>query len=85
MKPSVSDHGWLVADPVLVATDTTTCILQVNGKLRDRIEVPVTAGEDELRERALASAKVRQALDGGHVAKVIVVPPKLINVVSRKR
>jgi leucyl-tRNA synthetase len=69
------------ADPALLVADTVTCVLQVAGKVRDRIEVPAGIGEDELRELALAAPKVVAALEGRGVRMVKVVLPKLVNVV----
>ena len=56
-------------------------MLQVAGKVRDRIEVPPSITEDELRARALASEAVQKALDGRDVRTVVVRAPKLVNVV----
>jgi leucyl-tRNA synthetase len=70
-----------IADPALLVAETVTCVLQVAGKVRDRIEVPAGIGEDELRELALAAPKVVAALDGRGVRLVKVVLPKLVNVV----
>jgi leucyl-tRNA synthetase len=53
----------------------------VNGKVRDRVQVPAGLSEDELVERAKASERVRSYLDGGEARKVIVVPDKLVNIV----
>ena len=57
-------------------------MLQVDGKVRDRIEVEPEVGEEELRSAALASAKVQAALAGRPVARLVVVPPKLVNLVT---
>jgi leucyl-tRNA synthetase len=81
-EASVAKAGWPVADPALLVQESITCIVQVDGKVRDRLEVPVTIGEDELRELALAAAGVGRALAGRGVATVIVRPPKLVNIVS---
>jgi leucyl-tRNA synthetase len=66
-----------------LASDTFTLILQVNGKLRDRIEAPSGAAEKELLELAHASDKVSQHVDGKEIVKEIVVPGKLVNIVAR--
>ena len=58
-----------------------TCVLQVAGKVRDRIEVPPDVSDDDLRERALASEAVTRALDGRDVRTVVVRAPRLVNVV----
>ncbi len=70
-----------VADPALLVEESVTCVVQVQGKVRDRLEVPPDIDEDSLRELALASAAVTRALDGRAVRTVVVRPPKLVNVV----
>ena len=79
----VWEQPWPEADPELLAHDTVTLVVQVNGKLRDRIEVAADAGEEELLERARASESVRRHLDGKEVVKEVVVPGKLVNLVVR--
>jgi leucyl-tRNA synthetase len=74
---------WPEADPELLASETVTVVVQVNGKLRDRIETSTEATEAELLERARASEKVRAHVDGKDVVKEIVVPGKLVNLVVR--
>jgi leucyl-tRNA synthetase len=80
-EPSVALAGWPVADPALLVQDMVTCVVQVAGKVRDRLEVPPGIGEDELRELALAAPGVIRTLGGAEVRKVIVVPPRLVNIV----
>jgi leucyl-tRNA synthetase len=60
-----------------------TCVVQVDGKVRDRVEVAPDATEDELRDLAMTSERVRAALGDRPVARVVVVPPKLVNLVTR--
>jgi leucyl-tRNA synthetase len=79
----VWDVPWPVADPALLASDTVTLVVQVNGKLRDRIEAPSEAPEAELLALARESEKVRRHLDGKQIVKEIVVPGKLVNLVVR--
>ena len=79
----VWEESWPQADPALLASDTVTLVVQVNGKLRDRIEAAADAPESELLELARASEKVRRHLDGKEVVKEIVVPGKLVNLVVR--
>jgi leucyl-tRNA synthetase len=81
-EPSVAKAGWPAVDPALLVQESVTCVVQVNGKVRDRLEVPPGISEDELRELALAAPGVIRALDGQSVRKVIVRPPKLVNVVA---
>jgi leucyl-tRNA synthetase len=80
-EPSVALAGWPVADPALLVEDQVTCVVQVNGKVRDRLEVPPGIGEDELRQLALAAPGVVRALAGAGVRTVIVRPPRLVNIV----
>ncbi len=80
-KASVATAGWPVADPALLVQDLVTCVVQVDGKLRDRLEVPPGIGEDELRGLALAAPGVGRALAGRDVRMVIVRAPKLVNIV----
>ena len=61
--------------------DTVTAVVQVQGKVRDRLEVSPDISEDELRELALASENVQRALDGRGIRTVIVRAPKLVNIV----
>jgi leucyl-tRNA synthetase len=69
------------ADPALLVEETVTCVVQVAGKVRDRLEVSPSSDEDTLRALALASEAVQRVLDGRPVRKVIVRPPRLVNVV----
>ncbi|HUK96376.1 MAG TPA: class I tRNA ligase family protein, partial [Gaiellaceae bacterium] len=71
---------WPQADEALLRHETIELVLQVNGKVRDRVEVPVGLSEAELIERAKASPKVQAHLDGDEV-RAIVVPDKLVNLV----
>jgi leucyl-tRNA synthetase len=80
----VGEAGWPEADPALLVQDTVTCVVQVAGKVRDRLEVSPDITEDALRELALASPKVTSALQGAEINKVIVRVPKLVNVVPAK-
>jgi leucyl-tRNA synthetase len=79
----VWEEPWPQADPALLASDRVTLVVQVNGKLRDRIEVPADAAEEELLAAARGSEKVAAHLDGKEVVKEIVVPGKLVNLVVR--
>ncbi|RJK97067.1 leucine--tRNA ligase [Vallicoccus soli] len=78
---SLAREPFPEADPALLVEDTVTCVLQVKGKVRGRIEVPASVGEDELRELALADAGVQRALAGAPVRTVVVRAPRLVNVV----
>ncbi|MSV44267.1 MAG: leucine--tRNA ligase, partial [Actinobacteria bacterium] len=80
-EPTVALAGWPAVDPALLVEESVTCVVQVAGKVRDRIEVPPTIGEDELRALALAAPGVVKALEGVEVRTVVVRPPKLVNIV----
>jgi leucyl-tRNA synthetase len=80
-QPCVALAGWPVVDEALLVEDSVTCIVQVAGKVRDRLEVPPGIGADELRGLALASAAVQRALEGKGVRTVVVREPRLVNVV----
>jgi leucyl-tRNA synthetase len=81
--PLVAKAPWPAADPALLVQETVTCVVQVNGKVRDRLEVPPGISEDELREQAMAAPGVDRALTGLGVQRVIVRPPKLVNIVAK--
>jgi leucyl-tRNA synthetase len=80
---NVWEQPWPTADPDLLAADRVTLVVQVNGKLRDRIEADPGAGEQELLELARGSERVHAHIDGREVVKEIVVPGKLVNLVVR--
>ncbi len=79
----VWERPWPQADPALLVSDTVTLVVQVNGKLRDRIEAGAEASKEELLELARGSEKVAKHLEGKAVVKEIVVPGKLVNLVVR--
>jgi leucyl-tRNA synthetase len=74
-------HPFPQADPALLVEETVTCIVQVQGKVRAKLEVSPAATDDELGELALAEANVQRAIDGREVRRMIVRAPKLVNVV----
>jgi leucyl-tRNA synthetase len=77
------EQPWPEADPAMLERDTFELVVQVNGRVRDRFEVPADLSEDELVARAKESPKVQAHLNGGEVRKTIVVPRKLVNLVVR--
>jgi leucyl-tRNA synthetase len=77
----VHERPWPAADPAKLTVATVTMVVQVNGKVRDRIEVDAGIDAAEAERLALASEKVRSHLDGGEPRKVIARPPNLVNVV----
>jgi leucyl-tRNA synthetase len=80
--PSVARTTWPVADPALLVEDSVTCVIQVNGKVRDRLDVSPDIAEAELRELALAASGVARALGDQEINRIVVRPPKLVNIVA---
>ncbi len=75
------ERAWPAADPALLERETIELVLQVNGKVRDRVRVPAGLPEEELVAVARASEKVQAHVDGATERRVIVVPDKLVNIV----
>ncbi|WP_125777002.1 leucine--tRNA ligase [Antribacter gilvus] len=78
---SLAREPFPVADPAYLVQETVTCVVQVQGKVRARLEVAPDIAEDDLREAALAEPNVVKAMDGRGVRTVIVRAPKLVNIV----
>ncbi|WP_167153239.1 leucine--tRNA ligase [Streptomyces sp. MBT27] len=78
---SVVHRDFPVADPAYVVDEAVTCVVQIKGKVKARLEVPPTISDDELEKLALADEGVVAALDGAGIRKVIVRAPKLVNIV----
>ena len=81
-EPTVARAGWPVVDEALLVEDSVTAVVQVQGKLRARLEVSPDISESELEALALADEAVQRALEGKQVRKVIVRAPKLVNIVA---
>ena len=81
--PSILAHPWPAADPDLAAEETVTIVVQVMGKVRDRMEVPAGADLHPLQQQALSLPGVAKHLQGKEVVRVITVPDKLINIVVK--
>ena len=80
-EPTVFHAGWPTPDPALLVEESVTCVVQINGKVRDRLEVPPDIDEAQLRALALSTLAVVKALDGREVRTVVVRAPKLVNLV----
>ncbi len=80
-EPSVARAGWPAVEESLLVEDSVTCVVQVGGKVKDRLDVSPNITEDELRALALASESVAAALEGRQIRTVVVRAPKLVNVV----
>ena len=79
---SLAFEPFPVADPAFLVQDTVVAVVQVAGKVRDRLDVPADISEADLEQAALASEKVAAFLEGKTVRKVIVRAPKLVNIVA---
>jgi len=80
-KPAIANAGWPVIDKSLLGVDNVIAILQVNGKIKDRIEVSPNISKDELEKLAKENPEIKAATAGLTVSKVITVAPKLVNFV----
>ncbi|MGI8456864.1 MAG: leucine--tRNA ligase [Propionibacteriaceae bacterium] len=80
-EPSVANATWPTVDPALLVTESVTCVVQVQGKVRGRLQVHPSIGADELEALALADDGVVRALAGRDIRTVIVRAPKLVSVV----
>ena len=80
-KPAIANAGWPTIDQSLIGADNVIAILQVNGKIKDRIEVSPNISNTELEKLARENAEIKAALIGQDVKKVITVSPKLVNFV----
>jgi leucyl-tRNA synthetase len=80
-KPTVALAPWPEVDPKLLVEDSVQCVIQVNGKIKERLEIPPNITEDEMRELAMSQASVIEAIAGQNIKVVVVKPPKLVNIV----
>ncbi len=78
---SIHLQAWPQSDAEVARVETVTMVIQVDGKVRDRVEVPAAISEEEAIEVALASERVQGYLDGGEPRTVVARPPKIVNVV----
>ena len=79
--PSVALAPWPEVDPKLLVEDEVQCVVQVNGKIKERLSISPNITEDELRELAMSQASVEEAIAGQNIKVVVVRPPKLVNIV----
>jgi leucyl-tRNA synthetase len=79
----VWEEPWPGADPALLESDTVTLVVQVNGKVRDSIEVPSETSEDDVKRLAVERPNVQRHLDGKSVVREVVVPGRLVNFVVK--
>ncbi len=81
-KSGLTLQAWPTYDPALIAEDELTIVVQVNGKKRAEIRVPVSSTEEEIKQVTLAETNVQRFLEGRVIRKMVVVPGKLINIVA---
>jgi leucyl-tRNA synthetase len=78
----IADAAWPEVDPALLVDDEVTIAIQHMGKLRDTVTAPKGASKEDLEALALASANLQRSIDGAAIRKVIVVPDRLVNIVT---
>ena len=79
---SVHQQHWPMSDPALVVEDEFELVIQVDGKVRDRVRLPAAASEEHVREVALGRPRIAELLNGGSPRKVIYIPGRLLSIVS---
>jgi len=77
----ITEQRWPTYDERLLVEDETEIVIQINGRVRDRMKMPILATEEELESAALSLPKIQDRIAGKTVRKVIVVPKKLVNIV----
>ena len=80
---SIHEEAWLEWDENLAKASSITLVVQINGKVKDKIEVDEALSQDELKEVALNSPKIKELTNGHEIVKTIVVPKKLVNIVIK--
>jgi leucyl-tRNA synthetase len=80
---SIHNQSWPKWDEALAKEEEITLVVQVNGKLRDRLTVPASITEAEAKEKALASPRVKAYLEGKKLVNAIYVPGRLVNIVVK--
>jgi len=80
-RESVLAQPWPIYDPEVAQADEILVVVQVNGRLRNRLTLPAGASEEQMRQAALADPRTRRWLEGKPVRRVVTVPNKLVNIV----
>ena len=80
-QPTVALAPWPEVDPKLLVEDSVQCVIQVNGKIKERLEISPSITEDQMRELAMSQTSVIEAISGQTIKVVVVRPPKLVNIV----
>ncbi|HLI08206.1 MAG TPA: leucine--tRNA ligase [Ktedonobacteraceae bacterium] len=81
-QTSIHTFSWPTFDPNSIQSDILTILVQVNGRVRDRIEVSSSASEGEIKQRALSAGKIQRFVVGQNVSRVVYVPGRLVNIVT---
>ena len=82
-EKSVYDESWPETDESALVQDTVEVVLQINGKVKDKIDVAVDINKEEFEKLALENEKIKELTDGKNIVKVIAVPGKLVNIVVK--
>jgi leucyl-tRNA synthetase len=80
-RRDITEQAWPTYDERWLAEHEIEIVVQVNGKVRDRIKMPISATDEEIKEAALGSSKIRELIGGKTIRKVVVIPKKLVNIV----
>ena len=80
-KYSIHTQSWPELDKTAIVEEEITLIVQVNGKLRDKLQAPAGISDEEAKEMALASETIQKFMDGKEARKVIVIKGRLVNIV----
>ena len=82
-KTSIHDEKWCEYDENLAKASSITLVVQINGKVKDKIEADESVNDEELKSIALSSQKIKDLIEGKTIVKTIVVPKKLVNIVVK--
>jgi leucyl-tRNA synthetase len=80
-RESILKTRWPDYDPEAVLEDEILIVIQINGRLRDRMTIPASFGEEEVKAWALKSERIRKLIEGKEIKRVVLVPQKLVNIV----
>jgi len=80
-RGDITEQSWPSYNEQLLVKDEVEIVLQINGKVRDRMKMPIVATDEEMKTAALENPRIRQLISGRSIRKVIVVPKRLVNVV----
>ena len=81
-EESIAYEPWPIYDESKLVSSTFTCVVQVNGKVRGKFDVPTDTDQEELKEKALSLESVKKQIDGKTIRKIIVVKGKIVNIVA---